>query len=144
MNPVECFKAYATAFEEAYASDDWTVLEPFFTQDAAYEIVAPAPFGGRQEGRSAVLAYFRDSVNAFDRTFDSRKVDLREGPTAREDGVHASWTATYSLAGAPDLIMEGEERAVFEGNRIQLLEDRISDGEAKKVTAYLAEHGPKS
>lgn len=142
-NPVERFNAYATAFEKAYASDDWSVLEPFFTEDADYELAAPPPLGGRHSGRSAVLDHFRDSVNQFDRCFDSRKVEWKEGPTWRDGSVQMTWTATYSVAGAPDLTLEGDEKAVFEGDRIHLLEDRVSKEQGEKVAAYLAEYGSK-
>ena len=34
MGPTDRYVAYAAAFEEAYASDNWAQLEPFFTEDA--------------------------------------------------------------------------------------------------------------
>ena len=143
ITPVERFNAYAAAFEQAYTSDDWTVLEPFFTEDADYELAAPAPLGGRHSGRSAVLDHFKDSVNQFDRCFDSRKVELTDGPAWREGSVQLTWIATYSVAGAPDLTLEGEEKAVFEGDRIHFLEDRVTKEQGEKVAAYMAEHGTK-
>ncbi|MBW2236259.1 MAG: hypothetical protein JRG85_12795, partial [Deltaproteobacteria bacterium] len=51
--------------------------------------------------------------------------------------------AVYTLAGAPDLALEGEETAHFEGDRIRLLEDRFSDQANRKLTAWYAEHGAK-
>jgi len=32
MGTIERYLAYAAAFEEAYASDNWSKLEPFFTE----------------------------------------------------------------------------------------------------------------
>ena len=72
MGMIDHYLAYAAAFEEAYASDDWARLEPFFTEDAVYDFIAPAPFGGTYEGRAAVLAQFKASVNGFDRRSDAR------------------------------------------------------------------------
>ena len=143
MGMIERYAAYAEAFEEAYESDNWSVLEPYFTEDGVYDFVASPPLGGRHEGRATVLNDFKDAVNGFDRRFKSRKVDLIEGPLEKDGGVWVRWVATYELEGAPDLRMEGEERAFFEGDRIRLLEDRVTDGEEAKIGTYMAEHGGK-
>ena len=143
MGMIDRYLAYAAAFEEAYASDDWSTLEPFFTEDAVYEFIAPAPFGGKYEGRAAVLAQFKTSVNSFDRRFDSRTVEALEGPVEKEGGVWMRWAATYTLAGAPECRMEGEERAIFAGDRIRRLVDSVTDAEAGRVGAYFAQHGAK-
>ena len=143
MGIVERYGAYATAFEEAYASDNWSKLEPFFTEDAVYEFIAPAPFGGKYEGRTAILTQFKNSVNALDRRFDSRKVEVLEGPSEKDGGVWMRWAAIYTLAGAPDCRMEGEERAVFADDRIRRLADSMTDAEAGRVGAYFAQHGAK-
>ena len=143
MEIVDRYVAYAAAFEEAYASDDWSKLEPFFTEDAVSESIAPAPFGGKYEGRAAVLAHFKNSVNGMDRRFDSRAVEVLEGPTEKDGGVWIRWAAIYTLAGAPDCRIEGEERAGFSGDRIRRLEDRVTGAEAGRVSAYFAQHGAK-
>ena len=143
MGQSERYVAYATAFEEAYASDDWSKLEPFFTEDAVYEFIAPAPFGGKYEGRAAVLAQFKNSVNGLDRRFDSRKVEVLEGPVEKNGSVWIRWAAIYTLTGAPDCRMEGEERAVFTHDRISRLEDSLTASEAGRIGAYFAQHGAK-
>lgn len=135
--------AYTAAFEEAYASDNWSKLEPFFTEDAEYAFVAPAPFGGEYKGRAAVLTQFQNSVNGLDRRFDSRTVEVLEGPVEKDGGVWIRWAAVYTLADAPDCRMEGEERATFTGDRISRLEDLMRDAEAGRVGAYFAQHGAK-
>lgn len=81
------YLAYAAAFEEAYANDAWSTLEPFFTEDAVYAFVAPAPFGGEYKGRTAVLEQFKNSINELDRRFDSGKVEVLEGPLEKDGGV---------------------------------------------------------
>ena len=143
MGQIERYVAYATAFEEAYASDDWSKLEPFFTEDAVYEFIAPTPFGGKYEGRAAVLAQFKNSVNGLDRRFDSRKVEVLEGPVEKNGSVWIRWAAIYTLTGAPDCRMEGEERAVFTHDRISRLEDSLTASEAGRIGAYFAQHGAK-
>lgn len=143
MGKIEQYVAYATAFEEAYASDSWSKLEPFFTEDAVYAFVAPAPFGGEYAGRAAVFAQFKNSVNSLDRRFSSRTIEVLEGPVEKDGGVWIRWAAIYTLAGAPTCRMEGEERATFVGDRISRLEDSMSDAEAARVGAYFAQHGDK-
>jgi ketosteroid isomerase-like protein len=143
MGMIDRYMAYAAAFEEAYASDDWSKVEPYFTEDAAYAFVAPAPFGGEYKGRAAVLTQFQNSVNSLDRRFDTRKVEVLEGPTEKDGNVWIRWAATYTLTDSPDCRMEGEERAVFTGDRISRLEDSMSDAEAGRVGAYFAQHGAK-
>lgn len=143
MGSIERYVAYATAFEEAYATDDWSKLEPFFTEDAVYAFVAPAPFGGEYTGRAAVLAQFKNSVNSLDRRFDSRAVEVLAGPSEKDGGVWIRWAAIYKLAGAPDCRMEGEERATFTGDRVSRLEDSMTEAEAVRVGTYFAQHGEK-
>jgi hypothetical protein len=143
MGNIERYLAYAAAFEETYASDNWSKLEPFFTEDAVYEFIAPVPFGGTYEGRVAVLTQFKNSVNGLDRRFDSRKVEVLEGPIEKDGAVWIRWAAIYTLAGMPDCRMEGEERAVFAGDRIRRLEDRLTDAEASRAGAYFAQYGAK-
>ena len=143
MGMIERYAAYAAAFEEAYESDNWSVLEPYFTEEAVYDFIAAPPLGGRHEGRATVLNDFKDAVNGFDRLFKSRKVDLLEGPVEKDGDVWVRWAATYELEGAPDLRMEGEDRASFAGDRIRLLEDRVTDEEGAKIGTYMAAHGGK-
>ena len=143
MGVVERFNEYAEAFERAYDSDDWSVLESYFTEDAVYDFVAGPPLGGRHDGRAAILQDFPTLVNGFDRRFDSRRVELLEGPVERNGEVWMRWAAIYTLAGSPDCRMEGEERAVYTGDRISLLEDRVSDDEVARLTAYMQTHGHK-
>ena len=38
MTAEQCFLEYALAFELTYQDDDWTRLEPFFAEDATYEV----------------------------------------------------------------------------------------------------------
>lgn len=141
MYLVARFLSYATVFEEAYVSDKWSPVEPFFTEDAVYQPLSV--FGRRVEGRTAIVAAMQQMVDAFDRRFASRRVDLLEGPVERDDTVWLRWAATYTLPGAPALRMVGEESAEFVGGCIHRLEDRMTEDEARRVAAYLDQHGSK-
>ncbi|HVM95226.1 MAG TPA: nuclear transport factor 2 family protein [Candidatus Acidoferrales bacterium] len=143
MNIVERFTAYAAAFEDAYASDDWSKLDPFFTDDAVYETFADPPFGGAVVGRAAIKAHFKQICASFDKRFDSRAVEMVTEPSDRGGSVWFRWAAIYTLAGAPTLRMDGEETAIFDGDRIRRLEDRIPTTSVQTTAAYLMEHGAK-
>ena len=134
---------YAIKFEQAYASGDWTLIEPCFTPDAAYVVTGAAPLAGTHEGREAVLRNFKNVTDAFDRRFDSREVLVVDGPAEREGCAWFRWAAVYHLADAPDLRMEGESFVALRGDRIARLEDRIPQSEGDRVAAYFQEHGAR-
>ena len=128
------FHAYAAAFEAAFDSDDWTVLAPFFTEDASNELN-----GMRVEGRSAVLQGFRDSVAMFDRRFDGRALRFVEGPVVEDGVVRLKAVVRYERRGLPALEVIGEEWFHFAGDRIQRHVDQVLN--LDEVMGYLAQHG---
>jgi len=141
MSRIAQFAAYADAFEKAFVSDDWSPIEPFFTEDAVYDAMLPPPLGGRFEGRDAILAYFKYVLDHFDRRFESREIALLEGPTEDGDSVWLRGSATYRAAGVPEFVLELEETVTFEGDRIRRLEDRYEPATTQHIRAYLKEHG---
>lgn len=140
MSLIPRFAAYAAAFEESYATDDWSIVEPFFTEDAVYEAGIELLEGTRFEGRPAVLDYFKAVLDGFDRRFDTRELALLEGPS--EDGrtVRILGSATYRAAGVPDLVLVLEELVTFDGERIVHLEDRYEQAMRDEVEAYVEAH----
>ncbi len=143
MSKAAHFAAYAEAFEKAFVSDDWSLVEPFFVEDAIYEIGLDPPMGGRFEGRAAILAYFKDILDRFDRRFRSREIALLEGPKEDDESVWIRGSATYRADGVPDFVLELEETAYFEGDRIRRLEDRYEPEMKRRISSYLKEHGEK-
>jgi len=143
MSNIPRFVAYAAAFEKSYASDDWTALEPFFAENAVYDTGIAAFFGGRCEGRAAILDYFKRILDGFDRRFESRDLSLLEGPFEEGQTVRIRGSATYRAAGVPELVLVLEERVRFEGDRIVHLEDRYDAEMERTFAAWLATHGPK-
>jgi len=139
---MERFTAYFLAFEDAYKSDDWSGVEPFFHEDAVYEVGLPEPFGGVFEGRDAILAYFKRILDGFDRRFASRTVTGLEGPLLEGDAVRIRGRADYTGGGAlPDVGFELVEIVTFDGDRIRRLEDRYDAEATAIVDAYLEAHG---
>ncbi len=143
MSNIARFGQYAAAFEEVFKNDDWSILEPYFTEDAVYEVKADPPLGGRQEGRDAIFSGLKQALDTFDRLFDDRVLELVDGPEVRDGAVWISWKGTYKLAGAPDFVMAGEEIARFEGDRISYLEDEFPEGAGEQFAAYMEAYGDK-
>lgn len=67
------FEAYAAAFEETFADDNWQRLAPFFHEDATYVVDGVAkPCSLR--GRDAILRGMRRSLDGFDRKMTARAI----------------------------------------------------------------------
>ncbi len=135
MSILERYQAYADAFEETYVDDDWSRIEQYFTEDAVYE---GDPEAAR--GRDAVIAKLNGSVDALDRKLDSRTVDFQT-PSVDGNTLTVRWLATYTKAGAPDLVISGVETAVFEGDRIAVLRDDFDPDAEKAMGEWVAQHG---
>jgi hypothetical protein len=128
------YLAYADAFEETYVDDDWSRIEPFFTEGAVYEGPPDAT------GRAALLAKLKGGIDAFDRRMDSRRVDF-ETPTVDGNAVTVAWKATYTKTGRPDLKIFGTETAIFEGDRIACLRDDFAPEAQKAMAEWMAAPG---
>jgi ketosteroid isomerase-like protein len=137
------FAAYAAAFEKAFESDDWSVVEPFFAEDAVYEVSAEPPFGGRFEGRKAVLAYFKEILDRLDRRFDSREIEMLEGPRENGNEVWIKGAAIYRAKGVPELRLVLEETVRFDGKRITYLTDQYEPAMEREFMDYVKTHGQK-
>ncbi len=137
MSIADRYRAYAEAFEESYQDDDWSRIEPFFTEEAVYE---GAPEDAH--GRDAVLAKLKNGVDGFDRKMDSRTPDFQT-PTVDGNTLTMIWKVTYTKAGCPDLVISGREIAVFEDDRIALLRDDFDPEAEKAMGEWMAAHGAK-
>jgi len=134
MSILDRYLAYADAFELSLEDDDWTRIEPFFTEGAVSA-------GGPEEakGRDAVFATLKQSLDTFDRRMDSRKLDF-DAPTVDGDTLRVRWSAKYTKAGAPDLVISGVEIATFEGDRIARLEDEFDPEAQKAMGEWMVKH----
>lgn len=133
MTLVERFEEYAADFERTFADDDWGRLERYFTEDAVYSTPAN---GLRVAGRENVLATLRAAVTGFDRRCDTRTLVSTEGPGQEGSAVSRRWAAKFTLAGAPDLEIEGSERATYRDERIELLEVTLSQETLARLMGY--------
>jgi hypothetical protein len=139
MEPLARFLEYAAAFEKVVETDDWKLLEPFFTEDAVYEIRGTEPFSARHRGRDAIFEGLKRSLDAMDRRFETRELEVLEGPELREGAVWLKWRASYRSPGVPELVLDGVETAEFEGDRIVRLTD-IVPLEMSAITRHWLDH----
>lgn len=142
MTLTEKLFAYAADFEKTFVDDDWSRLEPHFSEDVVYEVLNAASFSTRLAGRAAVFAGLRKSISGFDRRCDGRRLAVRRGPEERGNEVELDWEVTYSKQGAPDLLVEGTSLARFDGGRICYLRDSYPNGLNERVGAWIRAHAP--
>ena len=120
---VEVFLHYAAAFETAFAPDQWQAVRECFAEDAVYEVESDGPFAGKWAGRDAIVDHLIESVNAFDRTYDERVLEILEGPEMRDGAVYIRWGGVYKKKGQDDLRAEGTEYAWIKDGKVQRLKD---------------------
>jgi hypothetical protein len=141
MDAIARFREYAAAFEDVLKSDDFSILEPFFTEDAVYELRGGPGFAGRHEGRDAVFAHMKVSLDGLDRRFATRSVEILDGPTPRDGSVWIHWRASYSSPGVPELVLDGEELLSFEKDRISRLEDSFAPEMSPITELWFSQYG---
>jgi hypothetical protein len=134
MSILDRYLAYAADFEKSYVDDDWSRIGPHFTTDAVYEGEPVA------NGRAAVVAKLKNSVDRFDRRMDRRIPDF-EKPTVQGNTVAMKWKVTYTKKGIPDLVISGKETAVFEGDQIARLGGEFDPAAQKAMGEWMAKHG---
>ena len=143
MSNIPQFLAYAAAFEKAYEDNEWSALEAFFSEDAVYEIGLPILGAERCDGRDAILAWFEDVLDRFDRKFESRELKPLDGPKEENGEVWLHGAAIYRAEGVPDFALELEETIRFEEGLIVHLEDRYTPEMADQAERFIREYGPK-
>ena len=143
MDPLARFNAYTHDFEKTYVDDDWERLEAHFTEDAVYEVVGLPAFGGKAEGRDAVFAQLKSSLDGFDRRCASRRLRLLRPPEIDANTVTVHWAAVYTVPGAPDLRIEGTETASYASDRIRHLIDTYASDVAAAFEGWRREHGDR-
>ena len=140
MSHIKRFAQYAAAFEAAYETDDWSDVERFFAEDAVYEIGLPILGAERVEGREAIVAWFRDVLDRFDRKFATRSLTLLEGPKETGDEVWVLGVAQYTAEGVPDFDLKLEETVRFAGDEIVHLEDRYEPEMLEEIERFARDH----
>jgi hypothetical protein len=139
MNIINTFERFAEDFEDTINDDDWSRLEKYIAEDATYlNVGGPDP---KCEGRESILDYLKADVSNTDRRFDTRTLIALTPPTAEGNRLTRRWRCTYTLAGAPDLVVEGEARYLFEGDLFKEIEEEPTTDSMRKVDEWLREYG---
>lgn len=141
MSTLDRYNEYFDAFEDAYDSDDWSVVETFFTEDAVYEVAGSPALAGTTEGRAAVMARFKAGLDNLDRKFPvKRRIEVLEGVEEKKGYVKVPGRVHYEIPGSPTLLLRMEEEAWFRGDRIERLVDTIPEAEANKLASHVTKY----
>ena len=124
MSNLPTFMAYAAAFEQTFADDNWQRLEPFFTEDATYE-VSGIPGGGVMHGRDAIFRGIKKSLDGFDRQMATRQIVPTAPPTEDGDRVTLQGFVRYVRDGAP-VEMHATIVVEFTGGKITSMHDTFA------------------
>lgn len=136
MSIADYYQTYEDAFEHALISNDWSLVEECFAEDAVHESEPVA------SGRASVLAKLRAGVEQLDHQMDKRTAVFE---AARIDGntFQNRWTITFEKADCPDLTLSGIQILTFEGHLISRFRG-VWDSEAREALAnWMADHGAK-
>ena len=141
MDIIERFESFAGDFERCVDDDNWSRLERYFASDATYLNV-----GGpdtKCESREAILDFFNKDVSSFDRRFDARRLTAITLPVAEGNLLSRQWRCAYTLAGVPDLVVEGEARYWFDGDFIKAIEQELTPGSQQALAEWMVNYGDR-
>ena len=141
MGIIEIFENFAADFETTVEDDDWSRLGKYLKENATYlNVGGPDP---KCEGRDVILAFLKADVANSDKRFDSRSLIALTPPVAEGDRLSRQWRCTYTLAGVPDLVVEGEARYVFEGDLIKAIEEEITPASIQNLGEWMQKYGDR-
>ena len=135
------FFEYVRAFELAYITDDWSLLEPHFHPDVVREVPGEGILAASDRGRDQVIDGLRKGVYAMDRRFDLRIPEIIEGPVVRPDGLFMRWRLTFARPGLPELEVEGDHLVVYRDGQIARIDEGVTTDMADLTERFLTEHG---
>ncbi len=95
------------------------------------------------EGREAILDYLKADIANYDRCFDTRTLIALSPPNQQGNRLSRRWRCTYTLAGVPDLVVDGEARYLFDDDLIKEIEEEPTIESIQKVAAWMQAYGEK-
>ena len=138
---IDTFNGFAAAFEAAVIDDNWARLEKYLSEDATYlNVGGPDP---KCEGREEILSFLRADVSNTDRRFDTRALIAVTPPTIEGNRLTRQWRCTYTLAGTPELVVEGEARYSFENDLIKEIEEVVTADTMRNVEEWMQKYGDR-
>ena len=135
------FEKFALAFEAAVHDDNWSRLGKYLTDDATYLNIGGSD--SKCEGRAAIIAHLKADVSNFDQKFDVRNLIALSSPVINDNQLTRQWRCTYTLAGTPELIVEGEARYVFEGELIKAIEEIPNPDSIREIEVWMEKYADK-
>ncbi len=138
---LERFVAQGRDFERTFLDDDWSRMEQHFAVDAVYETLGPG--AERYAGRAEVLGACatRSPTSIVDAT--RARLSPRQGHSGKALKSKKEWACTFTLRGAPDLRIEASERAVYKGDLIELLQERLTPQSRRSLNTWIAAYGAR-
>jgi hypothetical protein len=126
MTHLNRFMAYAAAFEQTFVDDDWSRLEPFFTEDVVYR-VSGIPAACEIHGRDNVFRGIKKSLDGFDRKMTSRQIIPTKQTTEDGNRVTLQGFVRYERGGTT-VDLHAVIVAEFDGDRICNMHDTFTLG----------------
>lgn len=139
MSLIQKFIEQRGVFEKVYDDDDWTQLEPYFSDGVTYEVMN-MPFHCAIEGRHAFIAGLKQSIERFDRLCQ-RTLGL--GAMVYEEGnnVLAHSGIRFQRGDSPPIEVGLWEIATYRCGLIERLIDVYDPGQGIKFERWMAEWG---
>jgi hypothetical protein len=125
MTKLQHFLSYAAAFEQTYADDDWSRLEPFFTEDAVYSVSGMAQ-PCELHGRDRILRGMRKSLDGFDRKMAHREIVPTAPPVEADGRVTLKGLVRYRRIDSPPVELHATIVVEFDGDRICRMHDTFT------------------
>ena len=136
------FLAYARDFEKTYKDDDWKRLAQYFTDDAVYE-VRGLRLDCRLQGPTAIFAGIKKSLDSFDRTFATRKIEVTSGPDVAGDVIRIGWTVTYGRDALEPFALRGRTEVRYRDGKIAYLGDSYDASMERDAAEWSARNNVK-
>ncbi len=140
MDVLEQFLAYAGDFEKTYVDDQWERLRPYFHDEATYEVKAGS-IPCLLEGRDAIFAGIKKSLDGFDRKFDERELALVDEPVIEGREISVNWAVTYRKDDFAPYILLGKSVATYADGKIAALSDSIDPAAEKALGEWVQATG---
>lgn len=139
MSIIDRFNSFAEAFEACVTDDKWERLGKYFSENAMYQNIGEP--GPAIKGRTKIIEYLKNDISNNDRRFDSRNLQAISKPVAVGNKLSRNWRCTYTLAGATDLVIEGEARYEFDGELICFLKEEITPESLVRYVEWMEKFG---
>lgn len=138
---LQTFAAYAAAFEDTYADDNWSRLDQFLVPHLTYRVLGSPGFDCEVRGREAVYESIRRFLDGFDRKC-IRRIGTGEAPPLLDnDCIVVSGFAGYRRGESDELMLNLMLMAEFEGDRIAVLSDVYPTSTARRMNEWMPRWG---